>query len=160
VLAMSAATYADDNPGRSWRAMQDTTNDPIIARRRPQPWSSVQRSEDYYREGALIWLDADTLIREQSGGRRSLDDFARAFFGVDDGDWNPRPYTFDDVTSTLNGVQADDWGRFLRDRLDAVGPDARGPLGGIERGGYRLVFREEMNGYNKALYKELGRHDF
>jgi len=78
-------------PGRGWRAMQDTTNDPIIARRQAQPWSSFQRSEDYYREGAMIWLDADTLIREQSNGRRSLDDFAKAFFGVQDGDWNPAP---------------------------------------------------------------------
>src|SRR5690606_28497766 len=109
VFANTAASYAEDNPGRAWRAMQDTTNDPIIARRRPQPWSSFQRSEDYYREGAMIWLDADTLIRERSGGRRSLDDFARAFFGVEDGNWDPAPYTFDDVVTTLDGVQSGDW---------------------------------------------------
>ena len=160
VLANTAATYADGNPGREWRAMQDTTNDPIIAQRRPQPWPSRQRSEDYYREGAMIWLDADTLIREQTNGRKSLDDFAQAFFGVQDGNWDPAPYTFTDVTSTLNGVQANDWARFLRDRLDAVGPDAHGPLGGIERGGYRLVWREAPNAYSRALNTELGRVDF
>ncbi len=160
VFANTAATYADGNPGRSWRALQDTTNDPIIAQRRPQPWGSLQRSEDYYREGAMIWLDADTLIREQTEGRKSLDDFARAFFGVQDGSWDPAPYTFTDVTSTLNGVQTQDWARFLRDRLDAVGPDARGPLGGIERGGYRLVWRETPNDYSRALNKELERVDF
>ncbi|MNI59465.1 M61 glycyl aminopeptidase [compost metagenome] len=140
--------------------MQDTTNDPIISQRRPQPWSSYQRSEDYYREGSLIWLDADTLIRERTGGKKSLDDFAKAFFGVQDGDWDPAPYTFADVTSTLNGVQANDWAAFLRERLDAVGPGSRGPLDGIERGGYRLVFKEEPSGYMGALYKELGRNDF
>lgn len=160
VFANTAATYADDNPGRAWRAMQDTTNDPIIAQRRPQPWSSRQRSEDYYREGAMIWLDADTWIRETSGGRRSLDDFARAFFGVQDGNWDPAPYTFGDVTSTLNGVQAQDWAAFLRARLDAVDPDAMTPNGGIERGGYRLVWRETPNDYSKALNAELGRVDF
>ncbi len=160
VFANTAATYAEDNPGRTWRAMQDTTNDPIIAQRRPQPWSSFQRSEDYYREGAMIWLDADTLIREQSGGRRSLDDFARAFFGVEDGNWDPAPYTFDDVVSTLDGVQDGDWAGFLRTRLDAVGPDAPTPNGGIERGGYRLVWREAPNDYSKALNAELGRVDF
>lgn len=159
VLANTAASFADI-PGREWRAMQDTTNDPIIAGRRPQPWSSFQRSEDYYREGALIWLDADTMIREQSRDRRSLDDFAKGFFGVEDGDWNPAPYTFSDVTSTLNAVQANDWTDFLRSRLDAVGPQATGPLGGIERGGYRLVFRETPNDYTKALNAELGRNDF
>lgn len=160
VFANTAASYADGNPGREWRAMQDTTNDPIIAQRRPQPWPSRQRAEDYYREGAMIWLDADTLIREQSGGRRSLDNFARAFFGVEDGNWDPAPYTFTDVTSTLNGVEAHDWATFLRDRLDAVGPDAHGPLGGIERGGYRLVWREAPNDYSRALNTELGRVDF
>jgi len=159
VLAMSAASF-QNIPGRQWRAMQDTTNDPIISQRRPQPWGSYQRSEDYYREGSLIWLDADTLIREQTGGKKSLDDFARAFFGVEDGNWDPAPYTFADVTSTLNGVQANDWAAFLRERLDAVGPGSRGPLDGIERGGYRLVFKEESSGYMGALYKELGRNDF
>ena len=160
VFANTAATYAADNPGRSWRAMQDTTNDPIIAQRRPQPWGSFQRSEDYYREGAMIWLDADTLIREQTNGRKSLDDFARAFFGVQDGSWDPAPYTFADVTSTLNGVQPNDWAAFLRTRLDAVGANAPTPNGGIERGGYRLVWRETPNDYSKALNKELDRVDF
>nr|WP_303683548.1 peptidase M61 [Brevundimonas naejangsanensis] len=159
VLAMSAASF-QNIPGRQWRAMQDTTNDPIISQRRPQPWGSYQRSEDYYREGSLIWLDADTLIREQTGGKKSLDDFAKAFFGVEDGNWDPAPYTFADVTSTLNGVQANGWAAFLRERLDAVGPGSRGPLDGIERGGYRLVFKEEPSGYMGALYKELGRNDF
>jgi len=160
IFANTAATYADDNPGRAWRAMQDTTNDPIIAQRRPQPWSSFQRGEDYYREGAMIWLDADTLIREQSGGRRSLDDFAQAFFGVEDGNWDPAPYNFSDVTSTLSGIQTGDWARFLRTRLDAVGPDAAGPLGGIERGGYRLAWNTTPNAYARALNTELGRVDF
>lgn len=159
VIANTAASFADI-PGREWRAMQDTTNDPIIARRQAQPWPSYQRSEDYYREGALIWLDADTLIREQSRGRRSLDDFAKAFFGVQDGSWDPAPYTFGDVTGTLDGIQTNDWSTFLRTRLDAVGPDATGPLGGIERGGYRLVWRETPNDYTKALNAELGRNDF
>ena len=159
VLAMTAASF-QNIPGRQWRAMQDTTNDPIISQRRPQPWSSYQRSEDYYREGSLIWLDADTLIRERTGGKKSLDDFARAFFGVEDGNWDPSPFTFDDVTTTLNGVQPENWAAFLRERLDAVGPNARGPLDGIERGGYRLVFKEEPSGYMGALYKELERNDF
>jgi predicted metalloprotease with PDZ domain len=159
VLANTAGSF-EGLPGRLWRPLQDTTNDPIIAQRRPQPWSSFQRSEDYYREGALIWLDADTLIRERTNGRKSLDDFARAFFGVQDGNWDPAPYTFSDVTSTLNGVQAEDWAQFLRSRLDAAGPDARAPLGGLERGGYRLVWRETPNDYTKTLNAELGRHDF
>ena len=158
-LAMTAATF-QARVGREWRAMQDTTNDPIISQRRPKGWLSWQRDEDYYSEGQLIWLDVDTTIREKTGGRKSLDDFARAFFGIDDGDWTPRPYTFEDVVSALNGVVAHDWASFLRTRLDATGPDARAPLDGLQRGGWRLAFSETPSDYQKTLFKELGRNDF
>jgi len=146
-LAGIAAQY-DARAGRLWRNLQDTTNDPIISRRRAIPWTSWQRSEDYYLEGLLLWLDVDTLIRERSGGTRSLDDFARAFFGMRDGDWGQLTYTFDDVVRALNTVEAFDWTTFLRARLDEVSP--RAPLDGLTRGGYRLVFRDVPTDYFKA----------
>jgi predicted metalloprotease with PDZ domain len=138
-FAMIAATY-DQRVGREWRPLQDTTNDPIIAMRRPLPWRSWQRSEDYYSEGELIWLDIDTLIREQSRGMRSLDDFARRFFGINDGSYVPVTYTFEDVVSALNTVQPYDWATFLRTRLEGHGPGA--PLDGLARGGYKLTYTE------------------
>lgn len=91
-LAMTAATY-DARVGRQWRALQDTTNDPIISQRQPKPWLAWQRDEDYYSEGQLIWLDVDTTIREKTNGRKSLDDFAKAFYGVQDGSFEPAPST-------------------------------------------------------------------
>ena len=94
--AMIAALH-EKRPGRQWRPLADTTNDPILSARRPQPWLSWQRSEDYYNEGLLIWLDADTKIRELTGGRKSLDDFARAFFGPGDRDWGVSTYDMDEV---------------------------------------------------------------
>ena len=96
-IASTAATYGPGTPGRVWRPLEDTTNDPIIAQRSPQPWRSWQRSEDYYSEGQLIWIDVDRIIRQQSGGKRSIDDFARAFFGMRDRDYGELTYTFDDV---------------------------------------------------------------
>jgi predicted metalloprotease with PDZ domain len=146
-FASTAATY-DHRPGREWRTLQDTTNDPIAAMRRALPWRSWERSEDYYSEGALVWLDADTLIREQSGERRSLDDFARAFFGVGDGSYVPTTYTFEDVAHALNSVQPYDWVTFLRTRLEGHGPGA--PLDGVARGGYQLVYAETPSDYFKA----------
>ena len=143
-LAHTAASF-DTRVGRAWRALQDTTNDPIVSQRRPQPWRSWQRSEDYYSEGLLIWLDADTLIRERTNNRRSLDDFARAFFGQQNGSWTPSTYAFEDVVAALNRVLPHDWTGFLRARLDAVGGQA--PLAGLERGGYRLVYTEERTNY-------------
>jgi predicted metalloprotease with PDZ domain len=141
-LALTAAYY-QHQAGRVWRSLEDTTNDEIINPRRPQSWTDWQRFEDYYREGQLIWLEVDTLIRERSNGRRSLDDFARGFFGINDGSITTVTYTFADVVSALNAVEPYDWAGFLRERLDSV---ARGaPLGGLERGGYRLVYNETPN---------------
>jgi predicted metalloprotease with PDZ domain len=145
-LAEVAATY-EMRVGRAWRPLQDTTNDPIIAARRAIPWTSWQRSEDYYREGQLIWLDVDTLIRERSKGARSLDDFARAFFGVNDGDWGQLTYDFEEVVATLNRIEPYDWRSFLRTRLDTAGGMA--PLDGIRRGGYRLVYTSTQSEITK-----------
>jgi predicted metalloprotease with PDZ domain len=145
-IANVAATY-DHRVGREWRDLEDTTNDPIIAMRRPLSWRSWQRSEDYYSEGQLVWLDADTLIRQLSGGKRSLDDFAKAFFGVDDGSFVTRTYTFEDVVAALNGVQPYDWASFLHARLQGHGPGA--PLDGLARGGYRLVYSDTKSPYLK-----------
>jgi predicted metalloprotease with PDZ domain len=111
-------------------------------------WRSWQRSEDYYSEGQLIWLDADTLIREQSKGKKSLDDFAKAFYGIHDGAWVPATYTFDDVVATLNAVQPYDWATFLRTRLDGHGPGA--PLDGLKRGGYRLTYTDTPSEFWKV----------
>ena len=155
-LALTAATY-DTRVGRDWRPLQDTTNDPIVAARTPQPWRSWSRSEDYYSEGLLVWLEADMLIREATRERRSLDDFARAFFGMDDGVWSPRPFTFEEVVQTLNAVHPHDWAGFLRERLDRTGGGA--PLEGLTRGGWRLVYADERTDYQKALDSEYRRTD-
>ena len=152
-LAMTAALYGG-RPGRAWRSVEDTTNDPIINARRPIPWVSWQRSEDYYSEGMLVWLDADTLIRERSGGKRSLDDFARAFFGVGDGSWTPVTYDFDEVVATLNKVQPYDWASFLKARLVDVAPQP--PFSGLERGGWKLVFTDTPTAFWKD--NEARRH--
>jgi predicted metalloprotease with PDZ domain len=146
-LAGVAAMY-DNRVGRSWRALQDTTEDPILSQRRPQSWRSWQRSEDYYSEGQLIWLDADTLIREMSHGKKSLDDFAHAFFGVHNGSFVTDTYDFNEVVRTLNEVQPYDWATFLRTRLDGHGPGA--PLDGFTRGGYKLVYTDKPNAYLKS----------
>ena len=155
-LAWTAATY-QHRIGREWRSLQDTTNDPVAADRRTQASRSWSRGEDYYSEGLLIWLDADTLIRELSKGRKSLDDFASAFFGVNDGSRVPVTYTFEDVVDALNSVQEYDWERFLRERVEAQGTEP--PLDGIARGGYELVYTEEPSGYMSAYEAASGAND-
>ena len=146
-FAMNAALY-DKRAGRQWRPVADTVNDPIISARRPQPWISWQRSEDYYSEGMLTWLDTDAKIRELTGGRRSLDDFAKAFFGPGDRDWGVSTYDLDTVVKTLNGVVPFDWAGFLKARIYDLAPHA--PLGWIEQGGYRLAYTPEPTDFWKS----------
>jgi predicted metalloprotease with PDZ domain len=155
-LALVAAAYTDNRAGLSWRALQDTTNDPIIAQRRPKPYRGWQLSEDYYSGGQMIWLEVDARIRAKTDGRKSLDDFARAFFGVDNGSWTVHPYTFEDVVRTLDGVVADDWATFLRARLDGKAPIT----GGIAASGWKLVYEDKPNDYAKAASKDGGGADF
>jgi predicted metalloprotease with PDZ domain len=153
-----AATYDQLRPGREWKSLQDTTNDPITAARRPLPWNSWARSEDYYREGELIWLDADTLIRERSHGQRSLDDFAKAFFGIENGSYVPVTYQFDDVVRTLNEVLPYDWATFLRTRVEGHGLGA--PLDGLRRGGYTLTYSEWPTSYYRNVEANNNTSDF
>jgi predicted metalloprotease with PDZ domain len=142
------AAYYDTLPGRSWRPLVDTTFDPIVQARRPHPWSSWMRGEDYYSEGMLLWLEVDAKLRELTGGRRSLNDFARAFFGVNPGDQGVLTYRFGDVAATLNAIAPFDWAGFLRERVEQAG--TRAPLGWIAQGGYRLAYRDTPTAYFKS----------
>lgn len=148
------AGYYDLAPARQWRDMVDTTNDPIISQRRPKGWTSWQRSEDYYNEGLLVWMEVDAMLRRQSGGTKSIDDFARAFFGVRDGDWGELTYTFEDVASTLNAIQPYDWAGFLRARLTETGKPA--PVDGFAMNGYKLVYTDVPTPFFKQVEKARG----
>jgi predicted metalloprotease with PDZ domain len=147
-IASTAATYSIGTPGRAWRPLIDTTNDPTAAGRAPQAWRSWQRSEDYYSEGQLIWMDVDRIIRTASGGKRSIDDFARAFYGMRDRDYGELTYTLDDIVATLNQVQPYDWRDYLQRKVYAIAPEA--PLDGITKGGYRLIFTDEPTKWIKS----------
>ncbi|HEV7233538.1 MAG TPA: peptidase M61 [Sphingorhabdus sp.] len=149
--AKYAGFYAEQ-PGRDWRSVEDTTHDPIFGARKAKPFATQARGEDYYNEGSLTWLAVDMTIRELSRGTKSLDDFAKAFFGVRDADWGVLTYDFDEVVRTLSTVQPYDWATFLDTRMRKPGQPA--PLTGIEKGGYRLVWKEEANVFDKESMKE------
>jgi predicted metalloprotease with PDZ domain len=149
--AKYAGFYAEQ-PGREWRSVEDTTHDPIFGARKPKPFASQARGEDYYNEGSLTWLAVDMTIRELSKGRKSLDDFAKAFFGGRDGDWGVLTYDFDEVVRTLNAVQPYDWATFLDTRLRQPGQPA--PFTGFDKGGYKLVWKEDPNIFDKEVMKE------
>lgn len=146
----SSAAYYSIQAGRQWRPLADTTNNPVIGYGRSVLYPSYQRASDYYSESALLWIDVDTLVRQRTGGRRSLDDFARVFFGIRAPSQTVLTYTFDDVVTVLNRIAPYDWASFLRDRVYRTAPP---PLAGIERGGYRLVWKDEPNAYDASAMK-------
>ena len=134
--------------GRAWRSLQDTADAAPLTYYGSDSWLNWVRDTDFYPEGQLLWLDVDTKIRELSGGKHSLDDFAHAFYGMDKGSYVTKTYTFDDVVNTLNQVQPFDWKTFLRERLDYTGGEL--PEHGIERGGWKLVFTDTQGQAEKA----------
>ncbi len=145
------AAALDHTPGRSWRPLQDTADAAQLLYSALPEFESWRRSVDYYPEGFLIWLDADTVIRQQTHGQKSLNDFCRIFHGGGNTAPMVKTYTFDDVVSTLNQVTPYDWKKFLRDRLDSYGPGA--PLGGIINGGWKLVYDDNPSDFTKAMEK-------
>jgi predicted metalloprotease with PDZ domain len=156
MLAYVAATYEKGRPGlQQWRNIQDTTNDPIIAMRRPLPFRNYQMSEDYYSGGQMIWLEVDAKLRELSGNKKSIDDFGKSFFGVKNGEWDVNTYTFEDVVKTLNDIQPFDWAPYLRERLDGHGPITNG----IAAHGWKLVYNDKPSDMVKGVEMRRGSTD-
>ena len=138
-LALTAAAL-DHTPGRTWRNLQDTADAAPQLYFSPQAWQSWRRGTDFYDEDTLNWLWVDVIIREQSKGKKSIDDFCQLFHGAPSTPPMVKPYTFDDVVNTLNRVVPYDWRGFWIERLTNHGPGA--PLGGIEGSGWKVVYDE------------------
>ncbi|HYS52995.1 MAG TPA: PDZ domain-containing protein [Thermoanaerobaculia bacterium] len=139
----SNAAEMTEHVGRTWRPLLDTAVAAQILYGSGGAGTSWRRSVDFYPEGSLIWLDVDMTIRSLTGGKRSLDDFCRAFYGGTSGHPELRPYTFDDLVAALNTVAPHDWRSFLNQRLTST--SATPPLGGIETAGWRLVYNDQPN---------------
>src|SRR5213078_1455188 len=147
-LALTAATL-DNRAGREWRSLADTAIAAQLLYDARSDWESSRRGVDFYDEGMLIWLEADTIIRKQTQGKKSIDDFCRAFHGGSSGPPQVKPYTFENLTEVLNAIAPYDWTGFFESRLNATGTD-RAPLGGVETGGYRLSYADKASDGEKT----------
>lgn len=156
-LAMTAANYERNREGFQWRTLEDTTNDATAARRSSLPYRSWQMSEDYYSGGQMMWLEVDGKLRALTHGKKSLDDFARAFFGVDNGSYITKTYTFDDVVAALDGVAKYDWASFLHAHVGTVNPSLQD---GLAATGWKLVYTDKESEYEKQYNSrpESSRH--
>lgn len=141
-LASLAAGF-DVQPGRTWRPLIDTATSAQILYPSASAWSSLRRGVDFYEESVLVWLEVDSILRAKTNGRASLDDFTRRFHGGPGGAPAVKPYTFDDVVSTLNAIAPFDWRTHLNTRLHSLSP--RAPMAGITAHGWTLVFDDKPN---------------
>ena len=137
------AAYLDQRKGRSWRDLEDTAVAAQLLYGSPEEYKSWRRDTDYYDEGTLLWLEADTIIRRETKGKKSLDDFCRKFEGGENTGPKIVPYAFDDVVAAMQEIAPYDWRGFFTERVKSHGPGA--PLGGIENGGWKLVYTETPN---------------
>jgi predicted metalloprotease with PDZ domain len=142
------AAFLDNEPGREWRPLSDTTTAAQLLYFSPGQWTAYRRSTDFYDEGWLIWLDVDTQIRQLTNGQKSIEDFCHLFHGGESSAPMVKPYTFDDVVAALNQVAPHDWKGFLSARIYQITPHA--PLDGITKGGWRLVYSDAKNEYVKV----------
>src|SRR5215813_14181469 len=150
-LAWIASRSDRERPGRAWRSLGDTATAMPAYNEAPGEWTPIRRARDYYDEMMLVWLDADTLIRESSGGKRSLDDFCSRFFGGPERAPALRPYTRKDVVAALKALAPNDWDAFFTLRIENVNP--RAPLNGIVRSGWKLVYDDTPNEFLLARDK-------
>ena len=155
MLAMSAANL-DYKPGRDWRSTEDTAIAASILRGGNPAWANWKRGQDYYQEGELFWLDADTTIRKLTDNKKSLTDFLHIFLAKG-GNTGPLIVTYnrDELIADLNQVAKYDWATFMRDRIDAITPHA--DLAGIEQGGYKLVFTDKPTKSSRTMASAGGR---
>ena len=143
--AWVAANQDRNRPGRNWRPLVDTAVAVPSLGAAPNEEVPYRRTLDYYDESLLIWLDADTIIRTKSGGTKSLDDFAKAFFGPPSTAPMVKPYTLDDVVAALDSIVPYDWRAFLDARVYRVAPHP--PLGALDASGWRLIWNDTPNWY-------------
>jgi predicted metalloprotease with PDZ domain len=154
LLALSAAEL-DNRPGREWRSTEDTAIAASILRGGNPAWSNWKRGQDYYQEGELFWLDADTLIRQKTNNKKSLDDFEKIFLGSG-GNTGPlvAPYTREDLIKDLNEIYPYDWATFIHEHVDVPNPHA--DLAGIEQGGYKLVYLDKPTKSERTMASAAG----
>ena len=141
-LARTTSAFVHET-ARSTTPLVDTATEDWVLRNPVGDWMYLRRGQDYYDEGALIWLRADTIIREKTQDRASLDDFLRTFLGQRDTGPIVAPYTREDVEAALQAICPYDWHSFFETRIYHV--NSNPPTDGLEAAGWRLVYNSTPN---------------
>lgn len=147
-----AALYAGlaSEPGRNTEPLIDTTTAAPYLYQVNGSYPSIRRTAgDFYAEGELFWLDADTLIREKTRGRKSLDDFLHLYSTPSVTGPITRTYTRSDIERLLSEVVPYDWHGFIEQRVYEVAPTP--PTDELVRAGWKLVYTSKPNEFIAAF---------
>jgi predicted metalloprotease with PDZ domain len=155
-LAHDAAAM-QSHSAREWRSLQETTTAAPLLYYQSRNWAArLRRQEDFYQESALLWLEADAIIRRGTKGRNSLDDFCKLFYGPPSTSPKVVPYDLNDVVHALSSVYAYDWAGFWSERLNRL--RAAAPLEGLQAAGWSLALNATpsiMHAAHEADDKDL-----
>jgi predicted metalloprotease with PDZ domain len=146
-----ATVYADMDleSGRSTTPLIDiTTGAPYYYVARGAYGSIRRNSGDFYTEGELVWLDADTIIRARSHNARSLDTFLHRFTEPSTTGPMVVTYTREQVESLLNGVEPYDWHAFFDKYV--YHPALHPPTDELERAGWKIAYTSKPNEFITA----------
>jgi predicted metalloprotease with PDZ domain len=156
-LAYTAAAL-DSESGRKWRPLEDTAIAAQLYYFAGDDYIDYRRGVDYYPEGEMLWLDVDARIRQLTGGKKSLDDFCRAFHGAPSTPPAMKTYEFDDIVAGLNGVARSDWAAFLNQRLNTVSPKT--PVEAVASAGWKLVYDDVRSDFWRSMEDAFKQSDF
>jgi predicted metalloprotease with PDZ domain len=139
-------SFIDNETGRNWRSLQDTADDAQELYDAPNNGNLYRRNVDFYEEGAVDWFGADTIIRKQTSGKKSLDDFCRLFYSQPERQITApvlEPYTEADVIEALNAVCPYDWQGYWDSRLNSIGQSKADQW--LNDAGWSLVYSDTDN---------------
>ena len=146
-----ATEYASElyEPGRDTEPIIDLTTAAPWLYTDDGPYPNIRRTAgDFYTEGELMWLDADTIIRQLTHEKKSLDTYGHVFAG---GVSAPKVVTYHraDIEHYLNEVVPYNWHGFFQKYVYSINPLP--PTAEIRRAGYRLVWNDKPNKYMTAF---------
>jgi predicted metalloprotease with PDZ domain len=146
--------HATHQQGRQWRTLADTGAAAHILRAGSDSWPALRRSQDFYMEGMLFWLEADAILRQRTGGAKSLDDFCRVFFEATANSSSPKPFTRADLVSVLNSLTPLDWDGLIARRVESFQNGFDASVAGLL--GYRFELRPEAPGISPDTFRYVG----
>ena len=145
--------YLANRTGRNWRALEDTAISGHTLRGGSQSWNDLRRNQDYYDEGAIFWMEVDAILRKQTRGEKSLDDFCHRFFAVPENSRQPiKPFALEEIVSILNQIVAFDWQGLIDRRI--MKPQASLSLEPLDRVGYEFTYVDDAPESVKLREKE------